>query len=789
MKKYQLAVKEFALPSPKTGSIDIYSGFGMGSQRAIKIHQEFQYRFLKEHAHYEAEVPITYSFVFKKNHYVVSGRMDGIYKEGSVRIEEIKTAFDTKKLISALQDTYLTHPYWLQLQTYGYMYWLKTNKCPQLNLLIVSLRNKKSITLNLEFDIEAYEVWLDRRLEELSLEVKEVNQQIKRRVKESAHLVFPFDKPRPNQKELIETVNHQMIQKKSMLLQAPTGLGKTTGILFPVLMESLRRGQKTIYLTPKNSQHQVAVDAVHKLQAKGSSFTSLVLTSKKKLCMKNEPLCNSTYCEFAQEHYSKITKHEVINEAKELKNLNASFFKKMAVAYQVCPYELQMDSIPYADVVIGDYNYVFSPNSGNQRVAKLHFSEREKANLIVDEVHNLISRSIDYYSPSLEVSYFNFILSFITKFPKKVQRKLKKLLNECSAIVNRCASEGIKTAHRIEISIKPFKLQEEVLNEFLNEYLESDIKIEAEDPILKLCNYWSEFTTALEFVEGNEAFFTSFNPIRHSIKITCCDASKFLMQTYDHFKQVVGFSATLKPFNYYTHLIGLPSTSLHTQEFASPFPLHRRKLLIIPQVSTRYNERSRHYLKLIDAITRITLVKPGNYFIFFPSFEFLEQIFSLFVPLEDFIFLKQERGMGEPEVKDLLQRLERPLCNHLFFAVQGGMFAEGIDYSGDLSIGAFVVGPPLPMYDWEREEMKKYYESHYQAGAEYAYIYPAMAKAIQAAGRVIRSESDKGIIVLFDNRFLLTTFNQCMPEDWFEQNPQELMSQSILKDVQEFWYN
>ena len=786
MKKFYLALKDFALPSPMAGSIDTYSGFGVGSKRAIKIHQEIQTTLQKENALYEAEVPIMHTFVKNGLQFQISGRMDGIYRTNPVSIEEIKTAFDTKKLITSLHKTHFTHPYWLQLQTYGYITWLQTNKMPHLTLLIGSLRNKKTTAIPLDFNSAAYEEWLDRRLDDLTLEVKHATQRMKRRYKESSRLQFPFAQPRPNQKELIETVTKQMAKNKPMLLQAPTGLGKTTGILFPSLKESLSRGQKTVYVTPKNSQHQIAVDSVRKLQSKGTRFKSLVLTSKKKICMKNEPLCNASYCEFAQDHYTKATEHQLLTQVGKRKNLNASYFKKLAVAYKVCPYELQMDSIPYVDVVIGDYNYVFSSQNQPSRVATLHFAEQEKANLVIDEVHNVISRSMDYYSPGLYVSYFERLLANVSYYPSFLQDKLTTVLNGCIALMNQCAEPGVVQSHRVNVPINLFKKQEEKLNDLLNLYLESEAAIESGDAFLKGYNYWTEFTASLDNVEGNEAFITSFNPQQQAIKITCCDASEFLKDSYNNFKHIVGFSATLKPFDYYSRLMGLPS-KIHTQEFTSPFPAARRKLLIIPQVSTRFSDRARSYAKLIDAIKRITAIRPGNYFIFFPSFDYLEKIYLQFPPLPDFIFLKQERNMDCQAVRDLLDRLSRPGLNHLFFAVQGGMFAEGIDYSGDRAIGAFIIGPPLPMYDWEREQMKTYYENKYGAGKEYAYIYPAMAKAIQAAGRVIRSETDSGLIVLFDNRFLNATYSQCMPQDWFKANPQELLSQSIINDISIFW--
>jgi DNA excision repair protein ERCC-2 len=788
MKPYTLSVIEFALPSPRVGSIDTYSGFGITSKQAIKKHQEIQLAKQKEDANYQAEVRITNTFAYQRKRFQVSGRMDGVYIGEDFIIEEIKTGFDTHKLSNVLKDTFYTHPFWLQLQTYGYMHWLNTDKIPTLQLLLVSLRKDKSQLLSLPFDIQRYEAWLATRLEELHNDTLEAKKRISRRKKTSQILVFPFEAPRPHQNELIDAITTQLTKKRPMLIQAPTGLGKTIGVLYPTLKESLSRGQKTIYLTPKNSQHQIALDTIEILQEKGAPFKSLILTAKKKLCMKNEPICNAKFCEFAENHFTKLTEHGLLNKVQKKKNVSAPYFKKMAKTYKVCPYELQMQSIPFFDVVVGDYNYVFGPNSNNSRVSAIAIGENEKTNLILDEVHNLPARGMDYYSPALAADFFHKIKQALDKYPNLFKFKLNSMLDECIRIITECALPNTKTPHLIDPPTRHFKKQNEILNEFLTEYLESDLVIEEEDPILRMCNYWSDFTDALEFVEQeNGAFFASYNPMQPAIKITCCDASSLLKEAYSNFEQIVGFSATLKPFDYYSQLIGLRTEGLHTQEFLSPFSQAQRKMMIIPQISTKYKNRAHHSLKIKEAVLRIAALKPGNYFIFFPSFEFLELVYLQFTSLSSFTLLKQTRKMPQSDVTNLLSKLHLKEKHHLVFAVQGGMFAEGIDYIGNLAIGAFIVGPPLPMFDWEREQMKHYYETHYQTGEEYSYIYPAMAKAVQAAGRVIRNESDKGIIILMDNRFLLSNYSKCMPTDWFKEDPRELISTSILKDISNFW--
>jgi DNA excision repair protein ERCC-2 len=224
-----------------------------------------------------------------------------------------------------------------------------------------------------------------------------------------------------------------------------------------------------------------------------------------------------------------------------------------------------------------------------------------------------------------------------------------------------------------------------------------------------------------------------------------------------------------------------------TAEFPSPFPRGHRKLLIIPQISTKYSDRERNYAKIADAVQRIAALRQGNYFVFFPSFEFLDRVHGLFQAPAGTAVLKQERDMKATKVRAVLDRLASGEGPVIVFAVQGGTFSEGVDYPGESVIGAFVVGPPLPNYDLEREEMRKYYEERYRAGFDFAYVIPAMSRAIQAAGRVIRSGTDRGLIVLMDGRFLQPAYTRAMPSDWFDRSAAELLSESILRDVAEFW--
>lgn len=806
MKKVSLSVGEFALPAPLRGSIEANSGFGRATELGIEIHKRVQEKRARENADFQAEVSVTHSFEAGGFEFCVSGRMDGFVPaaasadagdaKATARIEEIKTTFNTWELQRSLRENPYDHPYSLQLLTYGFIEWKKSGVAPELSFHLVSTRDFEAQDLGVTFDEARFEGWLARRLDELVAEAKAAEKRAERRRKAAAKLAFPFPKPRAGQLELIAEIERGMAEKKRMLLQAPTGLGKTVGVLYPSLKDSLARGQRTIYVTPKNSQHSVAEEAVAKLQDQGAAIRSLTITAKSKICFQNEPICNPDNCEYANDHYTKMGEHKVLEKLSRKKKLDAKAFRTVAREFEVCPFEIQLDAALDADAVVCDYNYVFAPRSAFGRLAAGGLDQSGKPNLVIDEAHNLPSRAMDYYSPALSTQTLARMREDLQALPQNFRLDALALLDLCVRVVGECAPEDargqvLRKPSKIAPPADLFQEHDGELKTFLSRYLESQEEILAGDPVLKLCFYWSAFTEALEYVRdgGRPEFFTTFqpHPTGGTVKITCCDASAFLADAYDSYEQVVGFSATLKPFAYYAKLSGLESPELKTAEFQSPFPKANRKLLIIPQISSKYSERERNFPRIAETIARVAAMKPGNYFAFFPSFDFLERTLGAFAKPAGFTVRRQERYMKPADVEALLDHLRAAAEPTIVFAVQGGVFSEGVDYPGRMVIGAFVVGPPLPSFDLEREEMRAYYEKNFAAGFDYAYTYPAMAKAVQSAGRVIRSESDQGVIVLMDDRFLQPSYVKSMPEGWFEARPQELVSGAILKDVGEFW--
>ncbi|MGZ3772366.1 MAG: ATP-dependent DNA helicase [Pseudobdellovibrionaceae bacterium] len=785
MRKIHLDVRQFAVPCPLTGSIETHSGFGAPPLNGQEIHQVVQRRRVREVEGYTPEKSLGFTFQADPFEFVISGRADGVV-ESPALIEEIKSTFDIEELYHKLIVN-PDHPYLWQLRTYGYFFFKQTGQVPRLNIHLVSSRNFRSKDFEVLLLVDNYEEWLKRRLEKLVVETKAKEKILRKRQDMAEEMTFPFTSPRRGQKELIETVAQNFETENPLLIQAPTGLGKTAGILYPSLKEALARGQKVVYVTPKNSQHLVAEEAVEKIQEQGCKVRSLTITAKSKMCLKAEPLCNPKYCEYAKDYYKKIDDHDLINKISKLRSLNRDKLKDMAEEHQVCPFELSIEAIERADVVICDYNYVFAPRGLLGRLSEPLFEPKEKANLVIDEAHNLPSRSQDYFSPSISTQQLNLLEKDFSKLPATFSIQAQALTSQARRLIQSYGKEGFSKI--ISIDLDPFEELDKDIRDMTMQYLDSDAEILPQDPILRLMNMWSDFVNSLGL--SGEEFFQTYqrNNFSEMLKITCCDASEHLKIAYKEFKNIVAFSATLKPFNYYQELLGFSEEHTKQVEFASPFNKENRKILIVPQISTKYSERNLNAGKIAETIARVTQIRKGNYIALFPSFEFMHMVVKL-LNVPDFEILVQEREMKQIQTEEFLERLKGTTPT-ILLGVQGGVFSEGVDFPGDMLIGAFVVGPALPNFDFEREQIRSYYEKRYgkEHAFNYAYVYPAMAKAIQSAGRVIRSETDRGVILMLDARFLQNTYSATMPDGWFADSPQELVSKQILKDLHHFWEN
>ena len=788
----RLSVHEFAVPVPRTGSIDAYSGLSGQQELGIEIHQEIQRERAKELGDiYHPEHPISGAVESGKWRIEIVGRMDGLILDEIPTLEEIKSTPDIKELKRRLNPS---HPYILQLRTYGYLHFKSTGQRPALNLVLVSSRTRKCEELEVDLNLPDLEDWIQQRAAEVVRVAKASGKTIKRRKSAADRMTFPFERPRSGQIELISSIEEGFSARQRLVLQAPTGLGKTIGVLHPTLKDSLARGQRTLYITPKNSQHQVAEEAAALLRKSASGLRSLQMSAKSRICMKEEPVCNPALCEFARDHYSKVAEAGVLEKLSKKKSLGFSDFRKMARDFEVCPYELQTEAAATCDLIIADYHYFLAaPSALTHPIGPEVHGLEGLPSLVVDEAHNLPGRAMESLSSVISIGGLERLIQSSDVLPESHALELRKCLLAGIALLRATAAQAHKIPGRIELEAGPFQEIDEELRALLSSYLQEDPEIKKSDPMLKSAFLWGGFTEALTLMIDAGADGPYFALLETSqaqglvLKIVCSDASAMLSALYENFERVVAFSATIKPFHYFRTLSGLAADNVLEREFKSPFPARNRKILIIPQISTRYTKREQNLLKISEVVRRVSVLQPGNYMVFFPSFEFLERFSREFRPPEGFQVLSQNRGMTRDQTRNILDILFENSTPTIVLAVQGGVFSEGVDYAGEALIGAFIVGPPLPQYGIEQEEKRRFYESRYSEGEAFAYIYPAMAKSIQAAGRVIRTETDRGVIVLMDDRFTSEKFSQSMPEDWFGESARELVSSSILNDVTDFW--
>lgn len=696
-------------------------------------------------------------------------------------IEEIKTAFSAAKLAQKVRlDPW--HPYCLQVKTYAYIQFKQTGMMPTASLYLVSLLRRDAIEVEIDLDIRSYEDWLARRLDEVVEEAERQESEYQRRKTLAHKLKLPFEKARPGQEELIDQLEKGIANGRPILVQAPTGLGKTMAVMLPTLRDAFFRGQKLIYTTPKNSIHKIAEDAAERLRSCDVPIKSLTLTAKAKMCKLSEVNCDPKVCEYARDYYTKLSDNAIVEEVTSSHaDLTPTLFSDYGEKYKVCPFELSLDCIDRADIVICDYNHVFAPISLSGRLTNPTHRKNAKPNLVIDEAHNLHTRATGYFSAEVQTRELEELRSMIHA------PEAKLLASSCIELVRTISITQRTPQAKVQLDTDLFMQVHKQLTRLVMESVDTTAPLEQSHPLMQLYYLWSEFCSALEH-NASEKFCTCKREKNNiTIKITCCDASKALKQRYQEYDSVVAFSATLKPFSYFSTLSGFDNDSTQVFEAASPFPRSNKKIIVIPQISTKWTDRAANYQKICDVISRITALKPANYIVFFPSFDFLEEVASrLSVP--NFQLIMQKRSMSNSEVQLILQEM-RTNRSCILMAVQGGTFSEGVDFAGEMASGAIIVGPGLPGYDLERELLREYYERTYGSGFEYAYTYPAMTKVIQSAGRVVRSETDRSLIVLLDRRFLADSYAQSMPVDWYAQNPNELVSNSILKDVETFWQN
>ncbi len=724
-------------------------------QEGSRMHRKIQRRM---GASYQAEVPMKIQIETGKYILTVEGRADGVIQKETAVIDEIKGVFFH---LERLQEPVFVHK--AQAMCYAYIY-AKQQNLDRIGVQITycNLDTEEIRRFSEEFLFSQLEEWFEDLIRQYK---KWANFQFewKKTMTESVRgLEFPY-RYRDGQKELAKDVYRTVFRRKNLFIQAPTGTGKTLSVLYPAI-KAAGEGlcDKIFYLTAKTITQTVAKETCAVFLDRGYRAKVIQITAKEKMCFCEETDCNPIYCPYARGHYDRV------NEAVYDLLQKEDFFTRetllaQAEKFQVCPFEMCLDTAVWCDDIICDYNYAFDPNVHLKRF----FSEGQKGDYVflVDEAHNLVERGRKMYSAKLCKEDF---LDMRKKIGEKDERLFREF-SRCNKILLEYKREcdTYKVCHDDMASLA-FALMR--LFERLDFFLQKDADISEKKELTEFYLNLKNFLNVYEKLDERYVVYTEHGEEgRFWLHLFCVDPSYRIQECLDKGRACIFFSATLLPVSYYKKMLSA-KTDNYAVYAKTSFSKDQKTLLIGRDVSSRYTRRNEaEFQKIASYIEKITSAKKGNYMVFFPSYKLMEQVYEKFLckAPSDMKVIQQKSGMKEEEREDFLKEFDKePQSAMTAFCVLGGIFGEGIDLKEERLIGVIVVGTGLPQTGNEREVLKNYYESKAGEGFDYAYRFPGMNKVLQAAGRVIRTTGDRGIIALLDERFLENDYLCLFPREW-----------------------
>lgn len=787
LKKIHVSVRDMVEFVLRCGSIDSrYTG----SKRAVegtKIHQRLQKKHRKEALlkgyEYISEETLKTVLEFNSFEFEIEGRADGIVKlKDSVFIEEIKS---TARNISDMEPDY-NHWHFAQAKCYGYIYAL--------------INNIESIEVGVTYcEIESYDESTFSKLYTF-LELKEFFYNIVglyyewvelsynltlSRNESISHFEFPYDEYRKNQKKFCTAVYKTLYSGKKLFAQAPTGTGKTVSTLFPALKYmafSELDDCKIFYITAKTITRSVAEKTIQHMIRKGLKIKSLTLTAKDKICFTEEKICSPLKCKYANGHFDRV------NDA--LKDLIASEYsitrsdiELYAVKHNVCPFELALDAAIFADCIICDYNYVYDPKAQLKRF----FGDADKKGnyiVLVDEAHNLVERSREMYSAQIVKSEIVEAMHALHR-NSPIYKPMAKINNLLTEIYNKISfnEKALVTSEYPEEFV--FSLMDFIQS--ADAWLINNELHDSYNLILNLYFKVLDFISISDFYDSNYVTFAENSNSDLVYKLFCLNPSDLLQFFSERVYSTVFFSATFTPIEYFNEILG-GSKNDNLIAVPSPFDSDKRRIIVDRSVSTRYIHRKDSYIKIAERLYIMISGKKGNYISFFPSYDYMNNVCDVFKNIyTDVDIIIQSKNMKEDDKEQFISCFdENNEKSILGFAVLGGMFSEGIDLKGEKLIGTAVIGVGLPLISPERNIIADFFNKKNNMGFAYAYIYPGMNKVMQAAGRLIRTEQDKGIIYLIDDRFLNYDYRSLFPFEWNNfiiVDSKEMLADSICS----FW--
>ena len=720
---------------------------------------------------YQSEVHLTLDTFAGGIPVTLTGRADGIITHSDdapegVVIDEIKT---TALPLHKLYEQRALH--FGQAKCYAHM-WLKSQPSPP-DTVTIQLTYHQLETQETEYHRETctadelaafvekllsdYAVWLTRARDWKLVR----NTSIKA-------LNFPFEAYRRGQREMSVAAYRAIESGRKLYVQAPTGIGKTLSALFPSIKAvGQEKAGRLFYLTAKTVTREVAENALSLMHDCGLRLKSVTLRAKDKICFCGETICTPEYCEYADGHFDRVNNALVsLLDGPDL--ITPSVVEDTARKFRVCPFELSLDAALYTDTVICDYNHIFDPVAYMRRFFEGGASDDDCV-FLIDEAHNLAERVRDMYSAELYKSSFNHLtrLKDKTSHAKALRRTANKLNAYFVSMRNDLISDGGASSRVTESPDAVLTGLVEHFAESAGDWLKAEPAHLMQSDVLSLYFEALSYLSIAELYDGHYRAITEIPDGDVRVTLFCVDPSEIIAKRLQLARASVLFSATLTPLGYYRDVLGGDEHDL-LLTLPSPYDADRLLLAAHHGISTKYTVRRRSFLPISDAIYAAISGKPGNYIVYFPSYEYMRQVYEVFFENHpDVETIVQDSGMDEDARIKFLRRFDANNEDSLLgFCVLGGVFSEGIDLRGNRLIGTVIVGVGLPGLSLRQELIREYYDRQSGAGYDYAYVFPGMNKVLQAAGRVIRGESDFGLILLIDSRYATRKYCTLFPAHW-----------------------
>ncbi len=723
-------------------------------EQGTKIHEIHQQAYNdKSFSEYYIKKEIKYL----DKEYLVDGYIDGLlYDNGEYIIEEIKSTIQDLDTITL--DYHKEHL--AQLKLYGYLYAINNNiENIRLRLTYISVIDLEEKSFDMILNIDELETFFFDTFEAYAMWIKELDDSKIKKEETLSSIKFPFEKERPGQRDLMRATFMALKNNEILYSIAPTGIGKTMATLFSAL-KTLENDDKLFYLTAKGSGKNAPLDAIKLLSKKGLKIKTIDITAKKKICNSKMPHCNPDECEFAKGYFDKLR----IATEEIFKNndiFDSELILKIANKYKMCAFEFSLYLSYFCDVIIADYNYAFDPRAQLIRYFK---DDSYKPKILVDEAHNLISRSKEMYSAEISEADIRLLRAKLNGYKPSIRNDSNKVLE-------------ILDSYR-ELITEKTTIFENFMNNDLNVYLrqifkkcdqifEENKKIKDKDLILESYFKIMDFLTISELFSDTHRMIIKLYNDEIYINYYCLDASKYILDIIN--ESVFGiefFSATLYPITYHMNLITKGEGKY--LELKSPFDPSNLDIIINNNVSTKYKNRVESIDTIIETIEILTKSKEGNYIVFFPSYQYMNMVLETIVD-NDYEIIVQNNNLTEKEKNDIINKFKTTTNTKVGFFVMGGIFSEGIDYIGDALSGVIIVGVGLPLVCDENNLLRDYFDDIYNEGFNYAYTYPGFTKVIQAVGRVIRDYNDRGVCILMDERFNYKEYIELMPKHWLNK--------------------